>query len=140
MKEILSNQGTCIDMREDPNSRIIVFDGYCHLCSGWARFIGRHPTYPPFKVIPMQSAEGQTLLVGHGIDPKDPTTFLVLDRGRPFTASDATLHVTAASGGVWRLVNVARIVPRRWRDAIYGVVARNRYRWFGRRCTCYLAP
>jgi predicted DCC family thiol-disulfide oxidoreductase YuxK len=86
----------------------------------------------------MQSEEGKNLFIEYRIDPEDPSTFLVVDRGRHFTASDATIHVIAASGGLWRMIHVVRIIPRRWRDEIYGVVARNRYRWFGRRSTCYL--
>jgi predicted DCC family thiol-disulfide oxidoreductase YuxK len=87
----------------------------------------------------MQSAAGKALLTEHGIDPEDPSTFLVLDAGRQFTESDAAIHVVAALGGGWRLCLAARIVPKRWRDALYRLLARNRYRWFGRRATCYLA-
>jgi predicted DCC family thiol-disulfide oxidoreductase YuxK len=118
--------------------RIVVYDGHCHLCSGWVRFMERHRAEPPFSHIPMQRPEGRELLARHGIDPDDPTTFLVLDRGQAYTASAAVIHVVAAAGGVWRLARVARLVPRAWRDAAYGVVARNRYRWFGRRTSCYL--
>jgi predicted DCC family thiol-disulfide oxidoreductase YuxK len=121
----------------DPDARIIVFDGICHVCSGWIQFLERHRIDPPFQLLPMQSAEGKALLVRYGIDPEDPATFLVLDRGRRFTQSDAEIHVIAALGGLWRLAQLARIVPRRWRDAAYQLLARNRYRWFGRRDTCY---
>jgi predicted DCC family thiol-disulfide oxidoreductase YuxK len=86
----------------------------------------------------MQSVAGKALLVEYGIDPDDPTTFLVLDRGQPLTQSDAAMHVIAALGGPWRMINTARFVPRRWRDALYQMLARNRYRWFGRRSACYL--
>jgi predicted DCC family thiol-disulfide oxidoreductase YuxK len=122
----------------DPNARVIVFDGICHVCSGGVRFVARHRIEPPFKLIPMQSAEGKALLVQHGIDPEDPTTFLVLDRGFILTQSDASIHVMAAIGGPWRLVVIARVIPRAWRDWLYRLLARNRYRWFGRRSTCYL--
>jgi predicted DCC family thiol-disulfide oxidoreductase YuxK len=119
---------------------VIVFDGYCHLCSGWARFHHRHPATPPFDLVPMQSPRGRELLMAHGIDPADPTTFLVLDAGQAFTQSDAAIRVMTSSGGPWRLTGVARWVPQSWRDAIYQLLARNRYRWFGKRATCYLPP
>ncbi len=86
----------------------------------------------------MQTPEGKTLLVEYGIDPEEPATFLVLDQGRRFTDSDAAIHVIAALGGLWRLNDAARMVPKRWRDSLYRLLARNRYRWFGRRSTCYL--
>jgi predicted DCC family thiol-disulfide oxidoreductase YuxK len=122
----------------DPGARVIVFDGICHVCSGWIRFLGRHRIDPPFRLLPMQSAAGRALLVQFGIDPEDPATFLVLDRGQQLTESDATIHVIATLGGLWQMAQLARIVPRRWRDSAYRLLARNRYRWFGRRSTCYL--
>ena len=124
----------------EPGLRAIVFDGHCHICSGWARFLSRHEVEPPFQLIAMQSAAGRELLTQHGIDPDDPATFLVLDRGHRFERSDAAIHIVAALGGLWRAAHAARIVPRGWRDALYQLLARNRYRWFGRRSTCYLPP
>ncbi len=120
------------------NARIIVFDGFCHVCSGWVRFLDSHEVNPPFQHIPIQTPEGKTLLIEYGIDPENPATFLVLDQGRKFTDSDAAIHVIAALGGLWRLSDAARVVPKRWRDSLYRLLARNRYRWFGRRSTCYL--
>lgn len=118
--------------------RIVVFDGLCNLCSGGARWLQDHQTQPPFHLVPMQSELGRILLARHGCDPDDPLTFLVLDGNRCLTQSDAWIHLVAAVGRAWRVVNVARVIPRFWRDAVYRLVARNRYRWFGRRKTCYL--
>jgi predicted DCC family thiol-disulfide oxidoreductase YuxK len=118
--------------------RIVVYDGYCHLCSGGVRFFERFRVTPPFLLLPTQGPQGQELLARHHIDPDDPSTFLVLDRGRIYTASDASIHMMMALGGAWRLVRLARIVPRAWRDAAYRLLARNRYRWFGRRTSCYV--
>src|ERR1700733_9049773 len=87
----------------DPNARVIVFDGICNVCSGWVRFLERHRIEPPFKLIPMQSEEGKLLLGDYGIDPEDPTTFLVLDQGRQFTQSDGTIHIITALGGLWSI-------------------------------------
>lgn len=118
--------------------RVIVYDGHCYLCSGWVRFLERHRIEPPFQLVPMQSPLGHQLLGQHGIDPDDPSSFLVLDDGRILKAGDAAIHIIAALGGIWRLIHAVRIVPRRARDAIYRWIARNRYRWFGRRPVCYL--
>lgn len=120
------------------NDRVVVFDGICHICSGWVRFMERHQIEPPFKLIPMQSEEGRALLAAHGIDPKDPATFLVVDGGREFTQSDGAIRIVAALGGLWPLFRAAQVIPKSWRDAAYRLLARNRYRWFGRRDTCYL--
>lgn len=125
-------------MDRPSQQRIVVYDGHCHLCSSWARFFRRHPAVPAFILLPLQSAEGRALLIENGVDPDDPTTFLVIDRCRIRSASDATIHLMASPGGAWRLWQVARIVPRPLRDWLYQIVARNRYRWFGRRVTCDL--
>lgn len=86
----------------------------------------------------MQSELGRTLLTGHGYDPDDPLTFLVLDGKQCMTQSDAWIHLMVAAGGGWRLIRAARVIPRALRDSVYRLIARNRYRWFGRRKTCYL--
>jgi predicted DCC family thiol-disulfide oxidoreductase YuxK len=62
----------------------------------------------------------------------------VLDQGRQFTESDAAIYVIGTLGGFWRMSHAARIVPKRWRDSLYRLLTRNRYRWFGRRSTCYV--
>lgn len=119
--------------------RIVVFDGLCNLCSGGARWLERHQGEPPFLLVPMQSELGRTLLAENGYDPDDPLTFLVLDGERCLTQSDAWIHLVAAAGAGWSLVRVARVIPRTLRDSVYRLIARNRYRWFGRRTSCYLA-
>jgi predicted DCC family thiol-disulfide oxidoreductase YuxK len=118
--------------------RVMVYDGYCHICSGWAQFMHRHPTDPPFQHVTMQCAAGRALLSRHGIDPDDPATFLVLDAGQALTDSDAAIHVMTVLGGAWRVMRIARLLPKAWRDALYRLLARNRYRWFGRRAVCHL--
>jgi predicted DCC family thiol-disulfide oxidoreductase YuxK len=121
-----------------PDQRTLVFDGYCNVCSGWARFLHTHQATPPFRLVAMQSDEGRALLVAHGVDPEDPATFLVMDGGQVFRESDGVIHVVTALGGLWRGFAVGRLIPRPWRDAMYRLLARNRYKWFGRRTVCYL--
>jgi len=118
--------------------RVVVFDGFCHVCTGGVRFVMRHPVDPPFEIVPMTSERGRALLVKYGIDPDDPTTFLVLDGDKAMTESDACIHVMTALGGIWRIAQTGRIVPKPVRDWMYRVLARNRYNWFGTRETCYL--
>lgn len=123
---------------ETPN-RIVVFDGLCNLCSGGARWLQHHQSNVPFRLVPMQSELGRSLLAQHGYDPDDPLTFLVVDGEQCITQSDAWIHLTVAAGGGWRLARAARVLPKALRDSIYRLIARNRYRWFGRRKTCYLS-
>jgi len=118
--------------------RVVVFDGYCHICTGGVRFVLRHPVHPPFEIVPMQGDRGRSLLLKHGIDPENATTFLVLDGDQAMTESDASIHLVSALGGIWRIAEAGRIVPKPVRDWMYRLLARNRYNWFGKRDTCYL--
>lgn len=117
---------------------VIVFDGVCALCSRWVRFLLRFDTRGRYRFAAMQGAQGRALLQAHGLDPEDPTSFLLLDAGRAWTDTDAIIRVLTGLGGAWRLLGVLRWLPRSLRDHGYRALARNRYRWFGRHDTCFL--
>ncbi len=110
----------------------------CALCSRWVRFLLRFDTRGRYRFAAMQGAQGRALLQAHGLDPEDPTSFLLLDAGRAWTDTDAIIRVLTGLGGAWRLLGVLRWVPRGLRDHAYRALARNRYRWFGRHDTCFL--
>ncbi|MEA3013307.1 MAG: hypothetical protein QOD42_1852 [Sphingomonadales bacterium] len=117
---------------------IIVFDALCVLCSANARFVLKHDRRGHFRLASMQSDVGAALYRRFGIDPADPETFILVGAGRALRESDAVLAIWSGLGWPWRLAGLARIVPRFIRDALYRWVARNRYRWFGRRDACWL--
>ncbi|MBB5883611.1 thiol-disulfide oxidoreductase DCC family protein [Xanthomonas sp. LMG 8992] len=117
---------------------IVVFDGVCALCSRWVRFLLRHDHRGHYRFAAMQSPRGSALLREHGLDPADPLSFLLLTRHGALTDSDAAITVVAGLGGVWRSIALLRVLPRRWRDAGYRVLARNRHRWFGTTTQCFL--
>ena len=71
-----------------------------------------------------------------GIDPEDAETFVFISDGKAFTKSDAALMLAQHLRGGWRILRVFRLLPRPVRDWAYGVLARNRYRWFGRYDKC----
>jgi predicted DCC family thiol-disulfide oxidoreductase YuxK len=117
---------------------IVVFDGVCHLCSGWVQFLLRRVRAGRFRFASMQSERGRRLLAANGIDPDDPVSFLLLDAGTARTDSDAILRVLELLGGPWRFARVLRVVPRAVRDPLYRAIARHRYRLFGRRALCWM--
>lgn len=120
-------------------TRAVLYDGYCHSCSALVRFLKKRPVEPPFELIPMQGERGRAMLAPFGIDPDDSSTFLVLDGGCAYTESDGVLQVARSLGPGWRaFAAVGRVVPKSWRDGLYRYHARNRFRWFGRRESCYL--
>ncbi|WP_017114897.1 DCC1-like thiol-disulfide oxidoreductase family protein, partial [Xanthomonas vasicola] len=110
----------------------IVFDGVCLLCNSWVKFLLRHDQRARYRFAAMQGQAGRALLRQHGLDPDDPLSFLLVDATGAWTDSDAIVRVLAGLGGFWRLAGVLRVVPRSVRDIGYRLIARNRYRWFGR--------
>jgi predicted DCC family thiol-disulfide oxidoreductase YuxK len=128
-------------MSTEPDLRpVIVFDGVCVLCNGWVRFLLRHDQKRHYRFAAMQTESGRALLAGHGLDRDDPASFLLVENGQAWRDTDAIMRVIGPLGGLWRLVSVLRVVPRPLRNGLYRVVARNRYRWFGRHDVCVLVP
>ncbi len=117
---------------------IILFDARCVLCSANARFVLRFDRARRFRLAAMQGAVGAELFRRNGLDPADPESILVVDGARVWRDSDAVIAIYAGLGWPWRAAVLARIVPCVVRDPIYRWVARNRYRIFGRRETCWL--
>ncbi len=119
---------------ESPHG-LILFDGVCVLCSAGCRFVSKRERGGYFRYVPIQMAEGRTLAGQLGIAPDRPDSFAFIAKGRGYVKSEAALRI-ARELPRWRWTWVLYAVPLALRDAIYDVVARNRYRWFGRRDTC----
>ena len=119
---------------------IVLFDAECVLCTANARFILRHDHREQFQLASMQGQVGAGLFRAHGLDPADPATILVIDDGRVRRDSDAVLAIYEGLGFPWAVAGMLRIVPAVLRDRIYRWIARNRYRLFGKRTTCWVPP
>lgn len=117
---------------------VIVFDAECVLCSANAQFVLKHDRRRRFRLASMQGEVGAALYRRFGIDPADPDTLILVEGDRVLRDSDAVLAIYAGLGWPWRAAAALRIVPRALRDPVYRLVARNRYRLFGRRATCWL--
>lgn len=117
---------------------ILLFDGVCNLCNGVVRFvIGRDPK-GKFLFAALQSDAGQAFLRRFHLSTGDFETFVLVEKGRHYTQSTAALRVAKGLSGLWPLLYAFIIVPKPIRDFFYAIVARNRYRWFGRREVCMI--
>lgn len=117
---------------------VIIFDAMCVLCSANARFVLRYDRRGYFRLASMQGEVGAALYRRFGIDPADPDTLIVVAGDRALRDSDAILAIWSGLGWPWRAARLFAIVPRRIRDPLYRWIARNRYRLFGKRETCWV--
>ena len=121
---------------------IVLFDGVCNLCAGAVRFIIPRDRRGRFRFASLQSETGRRVLTGlgaEGPDPDEPPQSLVLvANGRVYRRSGAALRIGAGLDRGWPLVAAFLVVPAPLRDLAYRVVARHRYRWFGKTTACDL--
>lgn len=120
----------------DDSRPLFVFDNVCVLCSRGARFLMRHDPAGKIAFTSAQGAIGQALYRHYGLEMDE--TYLFLAHGRAHTMSAGYFALAAELGGWWRLARIGRIVPRAVLDAVYRLVAWNRYRWFGKTEACSL--
>ena len=122
---------------------LILFDGVCGLCSRLNRFVIARDPRGAFHFASLQSTAGQAALARLGTVSQDLTTFYVLANYRSttpsqLTKSGAALFVVTTLGWPWRAGGILYLVPRRLRDRVYDLIARHRYRLFGRSEVCLL--
>ncbi|MBX2991461.1 MAG: thiol-disulfide oxidoreductase DCC family protein [Bacteroidetes bacterium] len=117
---------------------IILFDGVCNLCVGSVQFVLKRDTRNLFLFASMQSRSGQEMLRHFNLSADVFNSFLLIESGRVYHRSTAALRVVKNLGGAWPLLFCLFPVPRVVRDGVYDWIARNRYRWFGRKDECWL--
>ncbi len=131
-------------MTTDPANPILLYDGVCGLCNRLVQFSLQRDANRRLRFASLQSDFAARVLQRHGLNPSDlDTLFFVEDCGRPeewlSVRSDAIISLLRQIGGPWAMAAVLlRIVPRGLRNWAYKIVARNRYRIFGRSDSCFL--
>ena len=131
-------------MPEASPNPVLLYDGVCGLCNRTVQFVLKRDRGDLFRFAPLQSEFAAELLRRHRASPQNlDTFFIVLKRGeadeRLLVRSDAAAFVLQTVGGIWRvLCSALRVLPRWLRDAVYNLLARNRYRLFGKFDSCPL--
>lgn len=120
----------------DDGKPLFVFDGVCVLCSGGASWLMRFDRVHKVNLTPAQGPLGQSLYTHFGMALDD--SYLLIADGRTYTASAGYLQLCKILGGPWHLLRITALIPEAWRDWLYGQIARNRYRWFGKTDYCTL--
>ena len=115
---------------------VVLFDGVCNLCNGWVDFIIRHDRTARIRFAPLQSTAADRLLEGTIVPRDQRDTVVLLDGSGVWTESRAVLRATRLLEFPYRLRYGLVVIPRPVRDWAYRLVARSRFRLFGRRDTC----
>ena len=115
---------------------ILLFDGVCNLCNGLVKFIIKRDQRSRIRFAPLQSDTGKSLIANFGLSPEDINSVVYISGEQVFLRSSAVLHLLKDLGGGWKLFYIFIIIPPVMRDLFYNLIARTRYRIFGRSGSC----
>ncbi len=116
---------------------LILFDGVCNLCNRSVQFIIKRDPEGYFRFCSLQSERGRQLLSEYGVS-SETDSIVLIEKGKSYIKSGAALRICKHLSGGWKLLAFFLIIPAFIRDFIYDFVARNRYRWFGKREECMI--
>jgi len=120
----------------DSLKHFLLYDGVCNLCNGLVRFTSKRFKKGEILFYPLQSSEGQSLLKRYGLPADDFDTVVYIRAEKYYLKSSAILHIIKELGGIWKGLFIFIIIPVFIRDFFYTLIAKSRYRIFGRRDFC----
>lgn len=114
---------------------IVAFDGVCNLCNGYINWLIKRDRKKVFRYTTLQSDTGQIFQseAGANLD-----SVILAYKGKIYTLSDVALECMLILGGGWRVLSYFTILPKGFRDSIYHFIAKNRYKWFGKKDVCMM--
>ncbi|MFY7729644.1 MAG: thiol-disulfide oxidoreductase DCC family protein [Flavobacterium sp.] len=127
------------EMELPRDKKIILFDGVCNLCNSTVQFLIKHDKKDVFRFVALQSDLGQQITAYIGIDTSKVDSIIVYEPGKAyFYKAEAALEIASAIGGIYSLLAVFKVVPKSISNAVYDYIARNRYKWYGKKEACML--
>ena len=117
--------------------RIVLFDGECNFCDASVQFIIKRDTKAMFQFASLQSEVGQALIAKFAV-PTHVDSIVLIEGDCYYMKSSAALKIARQLDGLWKLSYAAIVVPRPLRDTVYSYIAKNRYKWFGKKDSCML--
>ena len=117
---------------------ILLFDGHCNLCNAWVQFIVKRDSAGTIRFASLQSGAGRRLLEEHKIDENYIESLVFFEEERFSVSSTAALRTLSYLDDWQKHLIILTVVPRSLRDLVYRFIARNRYKWFGRREQCMI--
>ncbi len=119
-------------------SPVILFDGFCNLCTAVVQFVIKRDPSKKFRFASLQSEFGVSVAKKYGLSVNYNQSFILLEDQKIYLRSTAALKLSKSLSGGWPLLYALIIVPKFIRDVVYDFIAQNRYRWFGKKTTCWI--
>lgn len=117
--------------------KIILFDGVCNLCNASIQFVIKHDQKDAFRFAALQSETGKKMTSERHIDTAVIDSIVLIVPGVAYyTKSTAALKVGKSFGGLWSLLGIIEWIPEKIRNMVYDFIAKNRYKWYGKREAC----
>lgn len=121
------------------DKKIILFDGVCNLCNSAVQFVIQNDKKDVFRFVALQSDLGQEILNHIGINPKNIDSIILYEPSVAYYyKSSAAIEIAKSLGGFWHLGTVFRIIPTGIRNSLYDYIAKNRYKWYGKKESCMI--
>lgn len=121
------------------NKKIILFDGVCNLCNTSVQFIIKHDTKDVFRFVAIQSDLGQEILNHIGINSANIDSIVLYEPGTAYYyKSTAAIEIARSLGGIFHFGTLFRIIPTGIRNQLYDYIAKNRYKWYGKKESCMI--
>lgn len=117
---------------------LVLFDGVCNFCNGSVNFIIKRDPRAIFRFAALQSEAGRKMLEECGVSPDGIESVVLIEDGRLFEASTASLRIAKRLGAPWSWTYALILIPKFVRDGLYKLFARNRYRLFGQKDACMM--
>jgi len=125
-------------MNTTKKEAIILFDGVCNLCNSSVRFVLKHDNKNQFLFASLQSDAAQKLLLQFNYENDKMLSLVLIENDKVYDRSTAALRIGKKLRAPWNFLHLLILVPKTIRDYVYNLVAKNRYKWFGKRDTCLI--
>lgn len=121
------------------DKKIILFDGICNLCDNSVQYVLKHDKKDVFRFIPLQSDLGQKIIKHIGIDTSKTDSVILYEPGIAYYyKADAAIRIANEIGGIYRFLSLFSMLPNSILNFIYDYIAKNRYKWYGKKETCLI--
>lgn len=121
------------------DKKIILFDGVCNLCDATVQFVIKHDKHDVFRFVALQSELGQEIIRYIGVDTSKTDSIILYEPGHAYYyKAEAAIRIAKELGGVYSLMGMFSVLPNWFSNKVYDYVARNRYKWYGKKEECMI--